>query len=36
DVIQQHHYDEDTGILTPSTNLACGLDSLKPHGPRYM
>ncbi|CAN0302346.1 unnamed protein product [Ectocarpus sp. 6 AP-2014] len=36
DVIQQHHYDAKTGVLTPSTTLACGPDDLKPHGPRYI
>lgn len=36
DVIQQHHYDAKTGVLTPSTTLACGPAELKPHGPRYM
>lgn len=36
DLIQQHHYEGKDGVLTPSTTLPCGPDSLKPHGPRYM
>lgn len=36
DLIQQHHYEGANGVLTPSTTLPCGPDSLKPHGPRYM
>jgi 6-phosphogluconolactonase len=35
DDIKTYHYDEDTGVLTPSARISAGPAELKPHGPRY-
>lgn len=36
DDIKQHLYDENTGVLSPTTSIKCGPDGMGPHGPRYI